>query len=148
MNNLDYNNISNNLYILLLSLHKHIFNPTNLSKSLNIPPSHMKVLLYLTHSGPTPISKVARDLQISKPNMTPIIDKLVNENLIIRSLDKRDRRVILLETTDKCAIFLKNAEDSLKLVISKKISNLNDDDLYKLSNAVDDLLDVTKKFLT
>ena len=80
--------------------------------------------------------------------MTPIIDKLVNENLIIRSLDKRDRRVILLETTDKCAIFLKNAEDSLKLVISKKISNLNDDDLYKLSNAVDDLLDVTKKFLT
>ena len=36
----------------------------------------------------------------------------------------------------------------LKLVISKKISNLNDDDLYKLSNAVDDLLDVTKKFLT
>lgn len=146
MSNLDLNNISNNFYTLLLSLHKHIFNPNQALKSSNIPPSHMKVLIYLTYSGPTTVSKTAKDLHISKPNMTPIIDKLVNENLIERSLDKNDRRVIILQTTEKCADFLKEAEDFLKSIIADKISNFTEEELYKLSHAVNDLLDICGKF--
>ena len=38
---------------------------------------------------------MAKDLSISKPNMTPIIDKLVKEGYVDRYYDDNDRRVIL-----------------------------------------------------
>ena len=45
MNSIDH--IPNNLYILLLSLNRRVFNPNDALKSLNLPSSHAKVLFYL-----------------------------------------------------------------------------------------------------
>ena len=145
-NNLDSESLSNNLYILLLSLNRHLFNPDAMCKNLTLPPSHVKILLYLVHAGPTAISKVAKHLHISKPNMTPIIDKLVNDGLVIRSLSTTDRRVIVLESTDKAKDYLHQVEKNIKNSINEKISTLNEDDIKKLSNAIIDMLDIIKKF--
>ena len=84
MTTLNLNDISDNLYLLLFSLNKHIFNPNTLTKKFNIPYSHIKVLFYLVNNGPLPISKMAKELCISKPNMTPVIDKLVEEGLVTK----------------------------------------------------------------
>ena len=58
MTTLYLNEISDNLYLLLLSLNRHIFNPTVLTKKFNVPHSHIKVLFYLIHHGPISISKM------------------------------------------------------------------------------------------
>ena len=44
MTTLNLNDISDNLYLLLFSLNKHIFNPNVIAKKFNIPHSHIKVL--------------------------------------------------------------------------------------------------------
>ena len=66
-----------------------------------MPPSHARIIFYLKFSGPVPISHAAKDLDISKPNMTPIIDKLIAEDLVRRYDDPNDRRIIKLEVTDR-----------------------------------------------
>lgn len=146
MNTSNLNDISENLYMLLLSLNRHIFNPHNLTKKFNVPHSHIKVLFFLIHHGPTSISKMAKDLCISKPNMTPVIDKLVEDGLVTRDYDPKDRRVILIKSTDKALDFLKEGKEYLKENIREKISTLNNDDINILSNSLDDLISIIKKF--
>lgn len=140
------NDISENLYILLLSLNRHIFNPNDLTKKLNLPHSHIKVLFYLVHNGPTSISKMASDLCISRPNMTPVIDKLVEDELVSRDYNPNDRRVILIKHTDKGLKFLKEGRECIKDVILEKISLLTEDDINTLSSSINNLTSIIKKF--
>lgn len=146
MSTLDLNNVSNNLYMLLLSLNRHIFNPTELMKRFNIPHSHMKVLFYVIHNGASSISGMAKDLCISKPNMTPVLDKLVEEGFITRYYDPNDRRVVRIEATDKASDFLKQAEEYTKLMIEEKITTLSDEEISTLSSSAENLLTLMNKF--
>lgn len=146
MTTLNLSDISDNLYVLLLSLNKHIFNPNTLTKKFNIPYSHIKVLFYLVNNGPIPISKMAKELCISKPNMTPVIDKLVEDGLVTRDYNPTDRRVILIQATPKALKALKEGKEYIKEVIKEKISPLSDEDISNLSSSLDTLLTVIKKF--
>lgn len=146
MKNLQLNNISDNLYILLLSLNRQIFNPNDLTKKFNVPHSHIKVLFYLIHNSPTSISKMAKDLSISKPNMTPVLDKLVNDGLVNRYYDPNDRRVIRIETTPKACEFLKSCETHVKSIATEKLLTLNEEDLNDLSNSLETIISIIRKF--
>lgn len=146
MTTLYLNEISDNLYLLLLSLNRHIFNPTVLTKKFNVPHSHIKVLFYLIHHGPISISKMAKELCISKPNMTPVIDKLVEDGLVTRDYNPTDRRVILIQATPKALEVLKEGKEYIKEVIREKISPLSDEDISNLSSSLDTLLNVINKF--
>lgn len=147
MNELDLTYISNNFYILLVSLNRHIFNPHELTKKLNLPISNIKVLFYLIHRGPTSVSVIAKDLCVSKPNMTPIIDKLVDDGLVIREYNPEDRRVIILNSTQKATELFKSLEVHIKSSVLEKISSLDKADLNEFSNSLDSLLRITKKIL-
>ena len=146
MTTLNLNDISDNLYLLLFSLNKHIFNPNALAKKFNIPHSHIKVLFYLVHNGPISISKMAKDLYVSKPNMTPVIDKLVEDGLVTRDYNPTDRRVILIKATPKALEVLKEGKEYIKEVIREKISPLSDEDISNLSSSLDTLLNIINKF--
>lgn len=138
------NNISNNLYILL-SLNRQFFNPHELAKKFNVPYSNIKVLFYLLHHGPNSISAMAKELCISKPNMTPIIDNLVEEGLVQRYCDPSDRRVIRVEATIKANKCLKLGEEHIKTLVKEKLSSLEESDLYDLSSSLDTLLSIIRK---
>ncbi|WP_287165311.1 MarR family transcriptional regulator, partial [Clostridium sp.] len=94
------------------------------------------VIIYLKHNGNCSISKIAKDLLISKPNMTPIIDKLISENMVTRYTDSKDRRVIRVELTEKGSIFIKDQEKLVKTLLAEKISNLSSEDLQYLSDHI------------
>lgn len=136
MDNNNLNNISNDLYMLLLSLNKRVFNHEEMLKNCHLPPSHIKALFYLIHNGPRAISQIGNELSISKPNMTPIIDKLVSEGLINRFQDPKDRRIIRVEATESACQFLREQERKMKYRLLDKISPLSDDDLKELEDSI------------
>ena len=107
MNNNAINNLPENLIDLLVLIHNKLLNPDEMVKGCIIPPSHMKVIFYLSKKKTMSVSNVAKCLYISKPNMTPIIDKLVSEGLINRFQDPNDRRVIRIQATEAACNFLK-----------------------------------------
>lgn len=110
-----------------------------------LPPSHIKVILYLEREKSVPISQVAKKLGISKSNMTPIIDKLMELDLVNRYSDKKDRRVLRVELTPKALDLFKYLESMAKEIIQSKISKLPDDDLDALSNSLHILSSILKK---
>ncbi|NFV11854.1 MarR family transcriptional regulator [Clostridium sporogenes] len=145
MHNIQLDEISQDLYDLLLKLNKKLLNPDELKRNFPLPPSHVKVIIYLKHNGNCSISKIAKDLLISKPNMTPIIDKLISENMVTRYTDSRDRRIIRVELTEKGTYFIKTQEKLIKALLAEKISNLPVDDLKYLSDHIVHIKDIILK---
>lgn len=144
----DLNNISSDLLDLVFLLTSRIFNPSQMAKGMSIPHSHMKTIFHIVRSGPCPVSKIANDLVISKPNMTPIIDNLISEGYVNRYNDPNDRRVIMIEATKKAHTFLNENKLKLKKIMSEKISVLDDDDLEKLRALIPQFSNVIEKINT
>ena len=128
MNNNELHDISDNLLNLLFQIHNRLFNPSEMVKGVSIPPSHVKVIFYLSQKKSMSVSDVAKCLDISKPNMTPIIDKLIS-----------------IELTEKAHNLLKNKKREIKDNLFNKISTLNDEDLYKLDASIREMYDILIK---
>ncbi len=141
----DLNPISNDLFMLFVYLNSRIINHNIMLKGLPIPPSHMKVIFHLTMKGPCPVSRIANDLTISKPNMTPIIDNLIAEGYVHRYDDPNDRRIIMVESTEKSINLLSQKREEMKEHLTEKLLTLSETDIESLRNTLPVLTDVIKK---
>lgn len=113
--------------------------------SISMPQSHINVILYLAKVNSSPISQIAKKLNISKSNMTPIIDKLIDLDLVNRYTDNKDRRILRVELTPKAIELFEFVKRTAKDAIKSKISILSDEDLNDLSNSLCTLSSVLKK---
>lgn len=138
-------NISSDLFNLLIYLHSKLFNPSGLAKSCSMPPSHMKVMFHLRHKRSSSVSEIAKRLLISKPNMTPIIDKLLSDGYVHRYNNPDDRRIIMVELTSKGEDFLKDQAQHMKDKLTDIISPLSDEDLDRLDESVKTMLNIMSK---
>lgn len=140
-----HDTISDSLINLLDSFNKKIFDPEEQRKQFSIPSSNIRVTFYLLINGPSSISQVAKDLGISKPNMTPIIDNLIMENLVNRYDDPNDRRIKIIEATTKANELIEKRHELMKDKISEKVSSLSDEDLIELNDVVQRMLTIINK---
>ncbi len=124
--------LSNEIFLLFLAINSKIVNHNQMLKNCSFPPSHMKVVFYLYFNGPSSVSKIAKDLVISKPNMTPIIDNLIAEGYAIRYDDPNDRRMIIIEATEKAHQLLEQKKRDTLEALSDKLSDLDTKDLETL----------------
>ena len=143
--NEDLDSISSDLLNLVFLLTARIFNPNQMAKGMCVPHSHMKAILHIAKFGPCPVSKIASELMISKPNMTPIIDNLISEGYVHRFNDPNDRRIVMIEATEKAHVFLENSKQMLKSKLAEKIAVLSDKDLEELRALVLPMTDLILK---
>lgn len=157
MHNENLDNISESMLKFLFSI-QNIFTERDIFKHLSdkslkncckssLPNSHIRVILYLARFNSSSISEIAKNLNISKPNMTPIIDKLIDEDLVTRYPDPNDRRILRVDLTAKATDFFNDVRNCAKEIILDKISSLPDDDLDRLENSLIDLIDISQKLL-
>ena len=59
-----------------------------------IPLSHVQVLAMLEEGGSMSVSEISKRFGIAKPNITPLVDRLVNAGLVDRVRSESDRRVV------------------------------------------------------
>ncbi|MEG0307308.1 MAG: MarR family transcriptional regulator [Clostridium sp.] len=145
MDNGNLTKISDDLFTLIIQFHKKMIKPEEFIKSLPIPPSHVKVIFYLSHAGSSSVSQIAKDLSISKPNMTPIIDKLIEEGYVIRYEDPNDRRVLRVEVTYKAQELFELKKHLAKSLLQEKISTLSPEDLKSLGTVVKEFSSIVDK---
>ncbi len=128
--------LSEDFFLLMMVLHKKIIKLEDFMKNTVVPPSHVKVVFYLAQNGPS---------SVSKPNMTPIIDKLLECGYVNRYEDPKDRRVIRIEITEKAHEVFKIKKDLMKSFLKEKLSVLPDEDLISLSGAISEFKRVMSK---
>ncbi len=104
--------------------------------------SQINLILHLNGDKKRPISLLSKIVQVQKSNMTTLIDSLEKENIVIRSRDLSDRRIIHLNLTKK-GIIVKNkllAEYQQHLSVI-----LNDVSEQELDEAIKSLLVIKEK---
>ena len=89
-----------------------------------------------------PISEVAKQLFISTPNMTKLLNKLIDEDMIERIPDEKDRRIININLTEKGNTYLDERYENIKSTLKKRLCSLPDDKLDKLNESLVTLKDV------
>ncbi|HML04727.1 MAG TPA: MarR family transcriptional regulator [Methanobacterium sp.] len=139
------NRMVDNLYVLFPLFRKKLFKHKKKLKKGHMPRSYYQVLGILKKRGELPMSEIGRRVHISKSNMTSLIDKLVEDELVERMPDKNDRRVINIAITNKGKGLLLNWRKFSNNEIRKNLSGLSDDDLEKFYTSIENIRDILNK---
>ncbi len=135
--------IAEHLLALLPLYHNKIFRP-----EIDLPgmqAAQHRVLGVLSREGPLPMSELGRRLYISRPYITALVDKLIDEGHAERHPDARDRRVINVTITDSGRRCLKQTGAQYKNHIRTLLANLDDGDLDELCTSLEKLREILSK---
>jgi DNA-binding MarR family transcriptional regulator len=86
-------------------------------------------LLQALESGQITPSEISRIMCISKPNVTTLITKLIDDGLAQRSHDEKDRRVINVAITEKGRKALQRYRLRVKKYLLKAFEKFSEDEL-------------------
>ncbi len=67
----------------------------------NLTMPQIKILFILAHKEELTISSIAKMLNVKAPNITYILDHLVEKGMVSRQRDKNDRRQVMASLTNK-----------------------------------------------
>ncbi len=95
--------------------------------------------------GELTVSEIGEKLYISRPNVTPLIDKLVKEGMAERIRDVTDKRIYNVKPTFKGKEFISNQKSMLAQNLKRRLSVMPDDTLDTLDSSLVILKDVLSK---
>lgn len=108
-------------------------------------PLQLHTMLILSEKKFSTMTEISRDINISKQQMTPIIDRLIDTGFVHREHDNIDRRSVNINLTSAGVDFLDNFGKNITSVMKRKIECLDNDDLHSLHHALDDLSRIIHK---
>ena len=86
--------VAQNMFYALPLIKKRLLHMDIVQKEHGTPLSHVQVLAMLQDVGMMSVSEISRRLGIAKPNITPLVDRLIHDGLVERQRDEKDRRVV------------------------------------------------------
>ena len=98
----------------------------------------------IKHDG-MPMSYYSERMLISRPNLTGLSDKLIEEGLVERLPDPDDRRIIILKATKKGKQYIMEHRKIIKQEMLKLLDSLDDDDVSRLNELIDEIKAILNK---
>lgn len=105
---------------------------TTLGASLKLTPVHHQSLLYIYMKKDCKMADLAKELFVSPPAITRIIDKLIDKGLVERNADKVDRRIIRLRMTEKGRRTLEEGRREVGILMEELLSRMEKEDYNML----------------
>jgi DNA-binding MarR family transcriptional regulator len=116
---------------------------TTLSETdIDITPLHFEIIRLLEEKGTLHASEIGEKLQIAKAQMTKLIDRLAELNMVERKMDTADRRTYNITLTDGAREILEAHKRRVINAVREIMSNLSDEELDNLSISLRNLRDV------
>jgi DNA-binding MarR family transcriptional regulator len=111
-------------------------------RQLNIPFAQLKCLFLVVNRQGINSHLLAKELGVTPGNVTGIVDRLAEQNLVIRKPDPQDRRVIWIEATAKSQDLLHKLMEFHFQHIAKILAYMSVEDLEALDRGLQGLLSV------
>ena len=112
---------------------------------IDITPHQFEIIRLLMEEERLHVAEIGQRLQIAKAQMTQLIDKLVDLNIVERKPDLTDRRIINIMLTSQGRTLLEEHKNSVTSAVSETMSFLNDEELEDLSDSLRKLRDILFK---
>lgn len=104
-----------------------------------------KTLMYLNLEGDSPLTEIAKVMNLEKGSVTTLVDSLEKYELVTRERDPGDRRKMIVTMTPKGKEITNRMQDYMGKYVKKKMEVLSDEDLVRLTDAIDTLADIVEK---
>lgn len=111
----------------------------------DISPLHFEIMKLLDEAGTLHVAEIGERLHIARPQMTHLIDKLVDLGIAERQTDTTDRRMINIVLTHKGKTTIRVHDSSIKNAIRETLSSLRDEELEDLSASLRKLQGIFSK---
>jgi len=128
--------ISQNLIAVMSLLHKYLPRRSVMENDHATPLSHVQVLSLLGETGALSVSEISRKVCIVKPNITPLVDRLVEEGLVDRLRDTEDRRVVNIVLLDAGREKLAAIRASISEQVRPWAANMDPAELQELADSL------------
>lgn len=106
---------------------------------LNLTIPQLKSLFYISRHGRVNLSGLASGIRVTPANITGIVDRLVEQELLTRLPDANDRRILWLRLTEKGEALLANLREVRASEMHRILDRLSTKNLSVLARAFDGL---------
>ena len=110
-----------------------------------IPLSHVQVLAMLEEMGSMSVSEISKRFGIAKPNITPLVDRLVNAGLVDRVRSETDRRVVNIVILEEGRERLRQIQNALNSHVASWKDVLSEEEFARLDRALIDIVEILGK---
>ena len=122
--------------LIFRGIRRKLIKTTLADIDVNITPHHFEIIRLLEEEGTLHATEIGERLQIAKAQMTKLIDKLADLNIVARKTDRADRRTINITLTGQGRTVLEEHKNSIMSAIRETISPLTDKELEDLSTSL------------
>ena len=116
---------------------------SQIEEDITLP--HLEIMKTLHIEGTRHIAEIGEKLQIPKPQMTHLIDRLEKIGVVARQPDVNDRRIINIALTPKGSNIINEFDATIESYIADKLSALTDEELQDLSASLRKLSTILSK---
>jgi DNA-binding MarR family transcriptional regulator len=116
-----------------------------IDENLDLTYNQYKALLSLSDVGPCTLNSLSRDLGIATSSASQMVDRLVAMNLVQRSQGSRDRRQIVLETTDPGEALLEQIKDGILQRYRELFKHLGTAEQTNLAGAIHTIVRILER---
>jgi DNA-binding MarR family transcriptional regulator len=103
--------------------------------TLSLTVTQLRSLFYINRNGSVNLSGLASAFKVTPANVTGIVDRLVEHNLLTRVPDPNDRRVLWLNLTDKAKSLIDELREGRASEMRKILEKLPGEDLEAVSRS-------------
>lgn len=106
--------------------------------------AQLKSLFFIAREGQTNFKKLACALKVTPSNVTGIIDRLVDQDLVSRHDCREDRRIMLLQITEKGQGLLNSLNESRASQMKEVLAKMTAEELQDLERGMSALVKATQ----
>ena len=105
-----------------------------IEEAISVP--HFEIMKTLQEDGTRYMAEIGEKLSIPKPQMTHLIDHMVDLGIVERQAVETDRRVTNIALTSKGMRMIEEHDSIVRDSINTKLSCLSDEELQELSSSL------------
>ena len=117
--------------------------PANWAEGLTMP--KIRVLFLIGRSGSVSVGQVATGLGIAQPSATEIIEKLVSKDLVERTADPSDRRIVRVGLTERGKEMIDRPWETRRAVLASALRDASPDERTLIERGLALLCDALEK---
>jgi DNA-binding MarR family transcriptional regulator len=103
---------------------------------LNLTIVQLKSLFFIDSEGSTNFRKLASALGVTPPDVTRIVDRLVEQGMVTRRENPEDRRMQLLQATKKGKALLTKLRENKTTHLYRILTHLNTEELTTVAQGL------------
>lgn len=96
---------------------------------LSLTIAQVKSLFFIADTGKVNFRKLADALKVTPSNVTGIVDRLVEKELVSRTENQEDRRMLILQLTPRGKALINNLRQQRAVQVAAILKDLSEEDL-------------------